>query len=244
MTKTVICMKWGDRYPSDFANRLYRMVRRNLTGELRFICFTDSQEGLLPEVEYHPLPPIDLPEKYRWWPWRKISLWQENLAGLQGEEVLFLDVDLIVTGELNGFFEYEPGTFCVAENWTQKGMGIGNTSVYKWVVGEHTDIFETYQKDPLAVHARFRASQQYVSAMIPDKLYWPAEWCVSFKHSLMPSFPLNWLKTPALPSETRIVAFTGRPDPDEARDGNWRAPWYKKIYKHVRPTPWIAEHWR
>ena len=47
-----------------------------------------------------------------------------------------------------------------------------------------------------------------------------------------------------LPASTKVVAFTGKPDPDEARDGRWEAPWYKKIYKFVRPTPWIAEHWR
>ena len=29
----------------------------------------------------------------------------------------------------------------------------------------------------------------------------------------------------------------------EARDGRWPAPWYKKIYKAVKPTPWIGEHW-
>lgn len=119
MTKTVICMKWGERYPAHFANRLYNMVRRNVTGDLRFVCFTDDKEGLLPEVEYQPLPPIELPEKYRWWPWRKISLWQAGLGGLEGE-VLFLDVDLIVTGNMDPFWEFHPGEMCIAENWTQK----------------------------------------------------------------------------------------------------------------------------
>jgi hypothetical protein len=47
-----------------------------------------------------------------------------------------------------------------------------------------------------------------------------------------------------LPPETKVVCFTGKPDPDEARDGVWPAPWYEKTYKYVRPTPWIAEHWR
>ena len=65
MTKTVICMKWGERYPAHFANRLFNMVRRNVTGDLRFVCFTDDKEGLLPEVEYQPLPPIDMPDRFR-----------------------------------------------------------------------------------------------------------------------------------------------------------------------------------
>ena len=243
MTKTIICMKWGARYGAVYANRLYAMVRRHLTGDLRFICFTDDREGLRPEVEAHDLPPIELPDRVRWLPWRKISLWQSPLIDLEGE-VLFLDLDIVITGSLDDFFTYEPGAFCVIENWTQKGQGIGNTTAYRFTVGRHTDIFERFASDPEAVLAQFRASQQYVSACIPEKRYWPLSWCVSFKHSLLPSFPMNWVKTPALPRDARIVAFTGHPDPDEAALGQWAAPWHKRFYKHVRPTPWIAEHWR
>ena len=51
--------------------------------------------------------------------------------------------------------------------------------------------------------------------------YWPAEWCVSFKHTLMPRWPMNFVKVPPLPPETRVVCFTGLPNPDHARDGVW-----------------------
>jgi len=74
-------------------------------------------------------------------------------------------------------------------------------------------------------------------------VFWPAIWCASFKHSLIPKWPLNFFKTPRLPPDTRIVAFTGKPDQDEAVIGKWPAPWYKKTYKFVKPTPWIARHW-
>jgi hypothetical protein len=75
--------------------------------------------------------------------------------------------------------------------------------------------------------------------------FFPPEWCLSFKHSLIPAWPLNFFKTPPLPPEARIVAFTGKPDIDEAARGEWpvKGAW-KKLYKHVRPTPWITEHWR
>ena len=76
-------------------------------------------------------------------------------------------------------------------------------------------------------------------------MFWPREWCLSFKHSLMPPWPLNFIQAAKLPPTARIIAFTGKPDPDEARDGHWpvKGAW-KRLYKHVRPTPWIAEHWR
>ena len=34
---SVLCMKWGDRYGSEYVNRLFAMVARNLTLPHRFI---------------------------------------------------------------------------------------------------------------------------------------------------------------------------------------------------------------
>ncbi|MEL6364761.1 MAG: hypothetical protein AAFR11_07980 [Pseudomonadota bacterium] len=241
--KTVACMKWGTRYGPEYVNRLHAAVARYTTGDVRFVCFTDDPSGLVASVEPLPLPEIDLPERVRWLPWRKISLWRQELADLSGD-VLFLDIDVVILNDLDVFFEYEKGTFCAIENWTQKGQGVANTSVFRMQIGSNADIFETFQADPEAVLAAYRIEQQFVSSMTADVKFWPAEWCVSFKHDLVPRFPLNWLKRPAPTSGARVVAFTGRPDPDEAAEGRWPAPWYKKFYKHARPAEWITERWR
>ena len=68
--------------------------------------------------------------------------------------------------------------------------------------------------------------------------YWPKEWCVSFKHSCLPTFPLNLVKTPQLPIGAKVVVFHGTPNPPDAVVGNG-----KGIYRYVRPTPWVGEHW-
>ncbi len=241
--KTVICMKWGTRYGPEFVNRLYAGVARNITGPLRFICFTDDSTGLVAGVEALPLPPINLPEEYQWTPWRKLSCWQYPLADLEGD-VLFLDVDLIIVSSLDDFFTYEPGAYCVIENWTQMGQSIGNTSAYRFPAGKHARIFDIFNADPDKVLSEHLIEQQYISVYIPDQKFWPAKWCVSFKHNLVPKFPLNWIRSPDLPATARIVAFTGKPDPDEARVGKWKAPFFKKFYKHTKPAPWIGDHWK
>ena len=41
----------------------------------------------------------------------------------------------------------------------------------------------------------------------------------SFKRHCIPAFPLNHFLTPKVPAQARIVAFHGRPDPDEALRG-------------------------
>ena len=42
----------------------------------------------------------------------KISIWQYPLSNLDGD-ILFLDLDLVITGNLDRFFDYKPGYYCV-----------------------------------------------------------------------------------------------------------------------------------
>ncbi|MET0408097.1 MAG: hypothetical protein ABW006_06975 [Hyphomicrobium sp.] len=242
--QTVICTKWGTKYGTDYLNRLASMVRRNTNRETRLICFTDNAEAVDPWVTIAPLPPINLPERESSTPWRKLALWQYPLSDLQGD-VLFFDLDVVITGSIDDLFDYKPGKYCVAQNWTQPNERIGNTSVYRFPVGKMSYIFDAFNADPQKVLSRYRIEQQYISAVCGDAEFFPAEWCLSFKHSLVPIWPLNFFVAPQLPTGTKVVAFHGKPDPDEARDGKWpvSSPW-KRLYKHVRPTPWIAEHWR
>lgn len=241
--QTVICMKWGKAYGPHYANILHSMVSRNTSRPLRFVCFTDDPAGLRPGIEALPLPPIELPEKYRWKPWRKISLWQRDLGGLSGD-LLFLDLDVVVTGAIDPFFDYRPeADFCVAENWTQPGEGIGNTSVFRFRAGAHPEVFEEFERDPAAIIRDCPNEQTFVCRLVPP-VFWPAEWCRSFKHEILPRWPQNFIRSATLPASAHIVCFMGHPKPDEARDGIWPARWYERCYKHVRPTKWVAEHWR
>ena len=237
-------MKWGTRYGADFANRLYSMVKRHVTGDLRFVCFTDDATGLDDGIEALPLPEMDLPERVAWSPWRKVSLWQEPLADLQGD-ALFLDLDIVVTGSLDDLFDYSPGDYCVIHNWTQPFEKVGNTSVFRFPIGKHNHIFDDMAADPQKILSKYKIEQQYISGEIASQVFWPKEWCISFKQNCVPFWPLNFFKVPPLPKSARVVIFSGYPDPDQALVGEYpvKKAW-KKLYKHVLPTPWIGEHWR
>lgn len=236
-------MKWGTRYGPEFVNRMWAAVQRNTARPTRLVCLTDDRAGIDDAVASHAIPDINLPPDLINTPWRKLTLWTSPLADLSGD-VLFLDLDLVITGSLDEMFDFEPGRYCVIENWTQKGQGNGNTSAFRFPVGKYTHIFNDFQENPDRILSAYRIEQLYISREIGEMVFWPELWCASFKHTLMPRWPLNFFKAPMLPTETRIVAFTGKPDQDEAMRGEWpvTAAW-KKSYKHVRPTPWIAEHW-
>ncbi len=248
--QTVICIKWGTLYGSDYVNRLYRMVKDNTSRPLRFICFTDDATGIEEGVETAPLPDITLPEIMIYRPWRKISLWQNNLYNLEGP-VLFLDLDILITGSIDDFFDYKPElSFVVIHNWTTKNKKlakyniVGNTTCYRFNVGDHDYLFQQLQEEPIKYFDEYRNSQTYVSNEINDLNYWPEEWCVSFKHSLIPSWPLRYFKKIPYPKHTKLVAFTGKPDIHDVLKGKWpEKKWYKKIYKYyIKPT-WIEPIW-
>lgn len=242
--QTIICMKWGTRYGPEYVNRLASMVRRNISRPTRLLCFTDDARGISPDIETAPLPDIAIPDRMRWHTWRKISVWQYPLADITGD-VLFLDLDLVIVGPLDPFFDFEPGRCLAIENWTQRGQHIGNTSVFRFKAGRHAHIFHDFERDPESALRRWRTDQHYISDSIKEMGFWPREWCVSFKHSLLPVWPLNFLMPARLPADTKVVAFTGQPKPHQAIEGRWPVrSWHEKLYKHTRPTPWVGEHWR
>ena len=240
---TIVCMKWGTAFPAGYVNRLFRGARRHAPPGTRFVCFTDDATGLDAGIEPRAIPPIALPaEGLRRGPWRKLALWSRDI-GLSGD-LLFLDLDVVVTGSLDDFFTYEPGKLALIRNWTQKGDGIGNSSVMRFPAAGAPHLVDDFEKDAIALSFKHTNEQTFLTleSRLPT-VFWPPEWCASFKHDLMPRFPRNlWAEVPK-PLNARIVVFTGHPRPHEAATGEWPAPWYKKHYKSLRPVRWLADEW-
>lgn len=245
MALQFLCMKWGNLYGPEYVNRLYTMIAAHSGGEFRLVCLTDDAEGIRPEVECLPCPEIALPMPYCRAGWRKLTTFagSESLYGLTGEW-LFLDLDVVICGGLDEFFAFRPDEpFVVMQNWTQPGKGIGNTSVYRFRVGALAHILEGLLTDVDGVLDRYSNSQTYISRVLGMPIFWPDDWCVLFKVQCVPPWPRRFWRVPRIPLGARIVAFPGVPNPHEAVEGQWPAKWYKRFYKYVRPTPWIANLW-
>jgi len=234
---TVLCMKWGRRYSSDYVNTLYSMVRRHLTLAHRFVCLTDDAEGIRPEVECRSLPDLTLAPAWERSPWRKLSCFAPELRDLDGS-VLFLDLDVVIIDNIDCLFAY-PGEFCIIENWTQPGRGIGNSSVYRYRAGAHGDVFARFRAHAAEVVRTYPNSQTFLSRSVPELTFWPASWCRSFKHDCLPGRLLRRLRPAVIPDDAKIIVFHGQPKPADAARGIWPEPG-----RRLWPAAWVAEHWR
>ena len=237
--RIVLCMKWGTKYGPEYVNRLYGMVRRHLSGDFRFVCLTDDASGVRPAVQCLPLPTLDLaPGADRGWP--KLTTFKTDLHGLQGQ-ALFVDLDIVVVGPLDEFFEL-PGEFFIIKDWKRPWRVTGNSSVYRFRIGAHADVLQRFVDHQVQVRQRYRNEQEYLSHALHEQgklAYWPAAWCASWKYHCIPRFPSNFWREPFVPPGARILIFHGVMNPPDALAGRSQGNW-----RRAKPAPWIAEHWR
>jgi hypothetical protein len=235
----IICMKWGTKYAPEYVDRLYAMVRRQLSGDFRFICLTDDSRGIRAEVECFAIPPLDLPSGLPERGWKKLTSFAADLHGLRGP-ALFLDVDVVIVGSLNAFFEY-PGDFLIIHDYKRPWRVTGNSSVYRFQIGAHPDVLDYFRKNFAQIRKDFRNEQSYLSDFLcrQGKLqYWPAAWCPSFKYHCIPRWPSNYWREPFVPSGAKVVIFHGECNPPDALLGH-----RNRRFRFIKPATWVAQHW-
>ncbi len=264
--KQILCIKWGTRYGAEYVNRIYSMVERNITPPFRVICLTDDATGIREEVVCRDLPelgcprPTNAPGK-----WPKTALWGKTLFDITGV-VLFIDLDVIITGNLDDFFTYgDPEDVILARNWVKPLERLGQTSVFRFEIGRHSYMLENFQKDPEGIAGKYQFEQRYVTNCIKSGVkFWPHKWVRHFRMDCLGPWPLRYLHPPKLPKGTKIVIFPGKPDPADAMLGKWSGESevhsrlehlklaftqkhksrYRFIKRFFMPAPWIKEHWR
>ena len=267
MKKQIICINWGSKYGAPYINRLYGMAARNITGDFTFTCFTDSTKDVRPEVICRDLPQVDIKMPTSKGIWPKCRLWSETLEGVSGA-VLFLDLDLVITGSLDDFFEHgDPNDVILARNPTTPFERLGQTSIFRYPVGKLAPLLEKFAADPQGTADKYIFEQRFVTQNAPGGVtFWPKPWVRHFRTQCIPLFPMNYLFAPRLPRDARVILFPATPNPPDAQAGRWwsevpavgrwehiKRTWtgprnvcgrFRHLRRFLLPTEWIGEHWR
>ncbi|MER2510222.1 glycosyl transferase [Amaricoccus sp.] len=266
MLKQVICINWGTRYGPPYVNRLYAGVARHLTPPFTFTCFTDNADGIRREVRCEPLPPLGvaMPTGTKGI-WPKARLWGARLGDLRGP-VLFMDLDLVVTGPMDDFFAFgDSDEVILARNPSTPLEKLGQTSLFRFPVGKLLPLWERFRADPQGIADAYRFEQRFVTREAPGGIgFWPPGWVRGFRNDCARPFPLNYFLRPRLPDGTKVVIFPGGLLPPHAIAGHWGRhyrpnsrlghlfglfspdrpdPPLRYLRHYLLPSDWVARDW-
>lgn len=265
MTKIILCMKWGTKYGPEYVNRLNSMISRNISGDHQLICMTDRADGIDAAVLTTALPELGCPTPTNTpGRWRKVAIWgQSSIAGYSGT-ALFLDLDSIIVNNIDSYFSFgNPNDVLLERNWARPLSRLGQTSVFRFQIGTHTEILKRFQDNPQAIADQYHYEQHYITASAKQSLkFWPQGWTRHFRLHCLGPMPLRLFRAAKLPRRAKIITFPGGPNPAEARLGKWTvsSPDYqgrrahlqqalktgnwKNFRRFIMPVGWIDEYWQ
>lgn len=230
----VVCLKYGNKYSSEYVNRLYQMVKRNLTLDYEFVCFTEDPKGIDNHITIRALP---IQSGIQGW-WYKPFFFNPNL-GLDAT-TLFLDLDMIVFNNIDNLFTYKPGEFLIIRDFNRilvKNYQKFNSSVFRLEPAQHSQVYREFIKNPQQIMRRFPGDQDWIRHQVTDNFsYWPDEWIQSYKWEMRGKPQMDraqrgerdFLVTgdPTIKPTTSIAVFHGDPNPHNCKDRwcqeNWR----------------------
>jgi hypothetical protein len=246
--RVIICMKWGTLYSASYVNVLYQACRANITGDLKFVCLTENQDGLDPAIISHPIPDLNL-EPHHWTKggWPKLAVFAKDFFGLTGR-ALFIDLDTVISGSLDPFFDYKAPKMVAIDTGPTWGVGdtnaspLAGTGIFTFDLGAHSNILDHFMLNRDAIVNEHRIEQIYVQDMVDNMAFWPKDWVLSFKYHLRrPALTGLVLAPPAPKPENRVIAFHGEPRPIDLVNGG---VWGIGPHWGLGRVKWMVDYWR
>lgn len=205
---------WTEKQVGElYVNKLYRGVARNLSLPFTFFCFSDCYDlnldkGIIKKALITPSRMGCLPKLVAYNPAHEFK-----------GRVVMMDIDLVVTGNLDEMFSYD-GYFMTRSTFIGKRQSGGDIAFFeagtldwmwdllkrrtawleKWTGGRERFVYRHYMHDTM----------DFVQDLYPGQLL---------------SYKRNIRHIKRLPKGTRIVSCHGKPRPHEIED------------------EWIKEHW-
>ena len=216
------CVCYGKKYSVEYVQKLYNMVQRNTTLEHNFFIFTDNIEM---KIDGH-VNIRTFPETLNGW-WNKMQLFRPYT--LDGD-TLYMDLDVVITGNIDCFFNYEPEADFIGMNDFNPDTKIFNSSVFKFKPEAMKSKLWQPFTDDRTKWLRYSGDQNVISDLIighPGTKSFPDSWTQSYKwydrkgrryHKGKWTFEHN--------GESLVTVFHGEPNPHQS-DIDWvKKAWF------------------
>jgi hypothetical protein len=211
----IVTWRWGHKYSPDYVERLAAGVARHLKQPHRFVvCAPPEQDLWLTEI------PGCLC-RLRMFEYR----WQREHGVKDGDRLVCLDLDLVVTGPLDPLFDRsEPFVILKGANSANPCPFNGSVMMLKGGVDGLQFLWSTFSLEAVrrVPFYQFPDDQGWLAAKLPSAAGWQA----GQESGVYAFHKPGWPGGDDLPADARIVAFPGKRDPSQ--------------FTHL---PWVREHW-
>lgn len=237
--KNIVCMKWGNRYSPEYVTNLYRMCKRHMNQEeFRFVCFTDDSNGIdTNNIETFPLPDASL---HSWW--RKLGYFKFPLFDLEGP-ILSLDLDMIILNDISQLFKehHTVKDFHIMKDFFPQNLY--NSSIMLFESGSQCTIYNEFLQDldnkgnqTVSLKRGTKTFDGHVDS--EGEEYWGDQMWISKKAKKISTWSEDkkWFKTWKFDlkgnsknvdyKNTKIIIFTGTPNPHQLSDKKLLNLWY------------------
>lgn len=200
---------WGTKYGPDYIDKLRGSIARNLTEPYEFRVIETDDPLTQEKGCFARLRAFD-------------PYWQAQLGCDPGDRIVCMDLDLVVTGSLDGLFDRKEPFVILT------GVNASNPCPYNgslWMVraGHRPDVWADFSLEAAAKvpFDSFPDDQAWMAHKLPGAgAFGPVQGVYGFHKP-------GWPKGEGLPRGARIVAFPG-----------WRDP---VGFQHL---DWVQSHWK
>lgn len=212
---------WGKKYGPEYLARLRSGLARNIKQPYRLLILTDKvsapDERLIPNIGLTKV--IGCFARLRMFD----PQWQSDNGMNEGDRIVQIDVDSIITGPLDPLFD-RPEPFVILQGGNYQPCKF-NGALWMLRAGSHPEIWNEFSLDAAAQvpFHEFPDDQGWLWAKIPDAPGWktgPSSGCYVYQKP-------GWTTAQSLPQGARYVTFAGKKRPD--------------LVTHL---DWVAENWR
>lgn len=222
------CVIHGTQYPWEYVDRLYNMLNRHLNGNIRLHVFTEHDRPVPAHMIKHVLEdwPSAAGRKKAWW--YKMQMF--NSAHFQGN-LLYLDLDVVITGELEWIRSLSPKYFWTLHDfrrlWRPNWRGI-NSSMMWWDTVRFSWIWDRFSEQNLDYLMRIHpGDQDFLTAELGDRhvRFMPQNYIKSWRWEVLDGgmeMKNRIYRRPnagaLIDPQTRVIIFHGYPKPHEVTD--------------------------